>query len=116
MISCLDCEHYSVSSCESPCCDCYEHDLFEPSRNIGGGGGGAKAEQKPSDEMVNHPKHYNMHCIEPINVIEDWKLNFNLGSTVKYIARCDYKENPIQDLEKALWYLNREIERRKAHA
>lgn len=66
--------------------------------------------------MVDHPAHYNQHSIEPIDVIEDWGLNFNLGSTVKYIARCDYKDAPIQDLEKAAWYLQREIERRKTNA
>ena len=64
--------------------------------------------------MVDHPKHYNMHSIEPIDVIEDWGLNFNLGSVVKYIARSDYKGAPIEDLEKAVWYLRREVERRKS--
>lgn len=72
--------------------------------------------QVKTTNMVDHPAHYNQHSIEPIDVIEDWGLNFNLGSTVKYIARCDYKDAPIQDLEKAAWYLQREIERREKDA
>lgn len=64
-------------------------------------------------EQVNHPSHYNSGKIEAIDVIEDWRLNFSLGCVVKYICRADYKGTTIQDLEKAAWYLNREINRRK---
>ncbi len=63
-------------------------------------------------EMVNHPSHYNQGKIEVIDAIEDWKLNFTLGSAVKYIARADYKANPIEDLKKAMWYIEREIQTR----
>ena len=62
---------------------------------------------------INHPKHYNSGKFEVIDVIEDWKLNFHLGNAVKYIARAgkkpgsDFKE----DLEKAIWYLQRELDR-----
>ena len=62
-------------------------------------------------EMVNHPKHYNTGKYEVIDVIEDWNLNFALGNAVKYIARCNYKENKLQDLKKALWYLQHEIDK-----
>ena len=62
-------------------------------------------------EMINHPSHYNQGKFEAIDVIEDWKLNFNLGNTVKYISRAGHKDNIIQDLKKALWYLDREIKR-----
>ena len=62
-------------------------------------------------EMINHPSHYNQGKYEAIDVIEDWKLNFNLGNTVKYISRAGHKDDIIQDLKKSLWYLNREIER-----
>lgn len=65
------------------------------------------------NEQVDHPKHYNSGKIEAIDVIEDWKLNFSLGCVVKYICRSEYKDSTIQDLEKASWYLTREIERRK---
>ena len=65
------------------------------------------------NEQVDHPKYYNQGSIEAIDVIEDWKLNFSLGCVVKYICRSEYKDSTIQDLEKAYWYLGREIERRK---
>lgn len=64
---------------------------------------------------VNHPAHYNIWKIEVIEAIEDWGLNFALGNAVKYIARADHKGKPIEDLEKALWYIRHEIERRKAN-
>lgn len=56
-----------------------------------------------------HPKHYNHGKYEVIDVIEDWKLGFNLGNVVKYLARADHKGTPTPDLYKALFYLNREI-------
>jgi hypothetical protein len=61
---------------------------------------------------INHPSHYNAGKIEVIDVIEDWRLNFNLGNVVKYVARADHKGNPAEDLKKALWYLRRELKRR----
>lgn len=60
-------------------------------------------------EMVHHPRHYNMGKIEVIDAIEDWGLGFNLGNAVKYIARAPHKEQPTADLEKAAWYLLREL-------
>ncbi len=60
-------------------------------------------------EKVIHPQHYNTGEIEVIDVIEDWKLNFNLGNAIKYIGRADHKGNRAEDLEKAAWYLEREI-------
>ncbi|MBQ2349659.1 MAG: DUF3310 domain-containing protein [Cytophagales bacterium] len=66
-----------------------------------------------NNENVNHPSHYNQGKYEVIEVIEDWKLGFNLGNVVKYIARSDYKGKPIEDLEKAKFYLEREIKNRK---
>jgi len=62
---------------------------------------------------VDHPDHYNVGKIEVIDAIEDWCLNFSLGNAVKYIARADHKGKAIEDLEKAAWCLNREIERRR---
>ena len=67
--------------------------------------------EEDKKEMVNHPKHYNMGKYEAIDVIEDWNLGFNLGNTVKYISRAGHKDNILQDLKKALWYLDREIQR-----
>ena len=67
---------------------------------------------KPSGEAVDHPSHYNSGSIEVIDAIEDWGLGFNLGNAVKYIARADHKGNPVEDLRKAAWYIQRELENR----
>ena len=61
---------------------------------------------------VSHPSHYNQG-IEPIEVIESWDLNFSLGNAIKYILRSPYKGKQIEDLEKARWYIDREINRLK---
>lgn len=68
-------------------------------------------------EVINHPQHYGGkdNPYEAIKVIESWNLGFCLGNTIKYISRCGKKDDEIQDLEKALWYLQREIDTRKAH-
>lgn len=62
---------------------------------------------------IDHPQHYNTGSIEPIDVIEDWNLDFCLGNTVKYIARAGHKDPDklLEDLKKAEWYLHRYIER-----
>ena len=66
--------------------------------------------QKNKDkEVVIHPSHYNVGKIEVIDAIEDWKLGFNDGNAVKYIARHRMKNSPQADLEKALWYVAREL-------
>lgn len=62
-------------------------------------------------DMVNHPQHYNKGKYEVIDVIEGWGLGFSLGNAIKYIARCEHKGNKKQDLEKAIFYLKRELER-----
>jgi hypothetical protein len=61
-------------------------------------------------DNVNHPKHYTFGKIEVITVIDDWNLSFCAGNAVKYIARAKHKGNKLEDLKKALWYLNHEIE------
>lgn len=67
-----------------------------------------------SDDPVNHPKHYTSHPsgVECIQVTEH--MNFNIGNAIKYLWRADDKGAPVQDLEKAAWYIQREIQRRKA--
>ena len=69
----------------------------------------------PNMEAVNHPQHYGGrdNPYEAIKVIEAWNLGFCLGNTIKYISRCGKKDDEIQELEKALWYLQREIDKRK---
>ena len=68
-------------------------------------------------EQVNHPQHYGgeNNPYEAIKVIEAWDLDFHLGNTVKYISRAGKKDTDkeLQDLNKALWYLQRRIENLK---
>ena len=61
-------------------------------------------------DMVNHPQHYQ-HGIEPIEFIESHNLNFNLGNVIKYVSRAPFKGTELEDLQKAKWYLEREINR-----
>jgi len=66
------------------------------------------------NDVVAHPPQYaEGREFEPIDVINDWKLNFNLGNVLKYIARCDKKGTPVIDLKKARFYLDDEIKRRE---
>jgi hypothetical protein len=67
--------------------------------------------EKP--DIVNHPPHYKSGGIETIDFIEAKDLNYRLGNVVKYVSRAGKKGDPIQDLEKAAWYLQREITARK---
>mgnify|MGYP003653341196 FL=1 len=64
-------------------------------------------------EQVNHPEHYGGkdNTYEAINVIESYDMNFNIGNVIKYTLRAGKKSDGIEDLQKAVWYLNREIER-----
>lgn len=64
-------------------------------------------------EAVHHPPHYNVGKYEVIDVIEDWKMGFNLGNVIKYVARADHKGEPTVDLYKAYFYLGREIANRE---
>ena len=70
--------------------------------------------KKPAPEKVDHPAHYNAGRIEVIDAIEDWDLSFNDGNAIKYIARHKYKGDSIQDIEKAIWYLQRHLDNLKA--
>lgn len=72
-------------------------------------------------DPVNHPAHYTSgpacpgcgRTIECIDITEH--MPFTLGNAIKYLWRADLKGAPIQDLEKAAWYIRREIERRKKY-
>jgi hypothetical protein len=66
-------------------------------------------------ETVNHPPHYNAHPsgVECITVVEHY--GFNVGNAIKYLWRTGQKSpDPLEDLRKAAWYVNREIERLSA--
>lgn len=74
-----------------------------------------------SDDSVNHPNHYNDGKIEVIDFIEDKNLGFHLGNAIKYISRAgkkheqgmSNKQKEINDLRKAMWYINRKIDQLK---
>jgi hypothetical protein len=63
-------------------------------------------------DSVNHPPHYNSHPsgVECIQVVEH--MGFNLGNAIKYIWRADLKGNGLEDLQKAKWYIERELQKR----
>lgn len=69
--------------------------------------------QLKNKKMIDHPDHYNKGGIEVIDFIEDWEFNFSRGSAIKYIARAGAKDpkKEIEDLKKAIWYIERETER-----
>jgi len=76
----------------------------------------AKASEKTDanlpNDIVNRPRHYNMGKIEVIEFLEDQGLDFHLANAVKYICRAGHKDRDsmVQDLDKAIWYLNRRRE------
>lgn len=72
---------------------------------------GVIVDKTPKTDSVNHPKHYTDGKIEVIEYIEDKKLGFCLGNAVKYISRAGKKDpdKEVEDLKKAIWYLERRI-------
>lgn len=72
---------------------------------------------KKNADKINHPSHYGGDtAYEAIKVIEAWALGFCLGNCVKYLCRAGKKGNRLEDLKKALWYLQREIENEEKHS
>jgi len=67
---------------------------------------------EPDNDPVNHPQHYTAHPsgVECIQVVEH--MGFCIGNAIKYLWRADLKGDAIEDLRKAAWYVQREIERR----
>lgn len=112
---CSNCDWYKGCECTNPDSHCYKMALgghcscgqFFPRLTI-------KLEDMKTlevKETVNHPNHYNVGGIEVIDFIESWNLGFSLGNAIKYIARAPYKNNELEDLKKAKWYISREIEK-----
>ena len=66
------------------------------------------------NDIINRPPHYTASPsgVECIDVVEH--MNFCLGNAVKYLWRTDLKDDPIENLRKAIWYIEREIQRRTA--
>lgn len=125
---CSTCFYSNVDGKLSPCNSCEGYDRWVP-RNMY-----IKEASKPLSEAikewvdckdeeygyedwnpVDKPKHYTEHPsgIECIQVTEH--MGFNLGNAIKYIWRCDLKLDAIEDLKKAKWYIDREIDRRAKH-
>jgi hypothetical protein len=61
------------------------------------------------EDKVNHPSHYKVGGIETIDFIEAKQLDYHLGNVVKYISRADHKDEKLENLKKAQWYLNRAV-------
>lgn len=88
--------------------------LAEREQNAYLAGGSAAQPVGALDEtsIVDHPSHYTQFPVEVIEITE--RLNFCLGNVVKYVCRADFKGRPLEDLKKAAWYLQREIDQRSA--
>lgn len=73
-------------------------------------------DDRAAGDAVNHPPHYNRHPagVECIDIVEH--MPFNIGNAVKYLWRCGLKNDEIEELEKAQWYIKREIELRRSRA
>lgn len=134
---CKDCHYGWQTESDEPCCNCKNNiepsslkylkakDYFkskekeyssnctisckECNKDFANEDYGFKEISKDEVDMVNHPQHYSAHGIEPIDYIESHNLNFNLGNVIKYVSRAPYKGTELQDLKKAKWYLEREI-------
>ena len=93
--SCCNCSYWLLSEDDFPCCKFKDLDKWEPDKG----------------DPVNHPSHYTKGKIEVADFIADQKLNFDRGNAVKYVCRAGSKDTDkeIQDLEKAIWYINHEI-------
>ena len=66
--------------------------------------------ENPIFDPVNRPSHYcDGRMYEPIDVINDWDLGFDLGNAVKYISRAGRKNDAVEDLKKAVFYINHKI-------
>ena len=72
-----------------------------------------KVKEPVENDNINHPSHYTDGNIEVMDFIEDKQLNFARGNVIKYVSRAGkkYPNKELEDLKKAMWYLNREIER-----
>ncbi len=89
------------------CYHCHHHSYYDDHVAIAAGARIAKG----GVEAVDHPAHYGGEedPYEAIKVIEAWSLGFHLGNVLRYINRHKRKEKPLEDLQKARWYLDREI-------
>lgn len=111
---CENCSHVEKSEFEEPCVRCKgtalpDSEEFKNRPNLWTDG--VRFPTHKTDDPVNHPSHYTKGKIEVADFIADQKLNFDRGNAVKYVCRAGSKDpsKEIQDLEKAIWYINHEI-------
>lgn len=71
-----------------------------------------KADPVNTTDNIN-PSHYKRLTPEPIEVVEQWGLDYHLGSALKYLSRAGHKKDEIQDLEKCIWFIQRKIQKLK---
>jgi hypothetical protein len=102
-----DTEHCEENVCQGCHNSCYNPIVCSYAAYQAAGG--------PAPSTVTHPPHYGGEAdpFEAIKVIEAWGLGFALGNALKYIRRADAKGTRVDNLEKARWYLDREIQRYK---
>ena len=100
--TCENCEFEWGRVGSTVCADCFGGSNWQPKKRY---------REKPAvNEAVAHPAHYAYSKYEPVHVIREWGLNFNLGNVVKYVARAGRKDDILQDLKKARQYIDFEIE------
>ena len=113
--NCNNCLYILVAEDEEPCCRCKRTAIDgSPAYNTRPDLWTAEecdSKAEMVSDFVNHPSHYNKGKIEVADFIADQKLNFDRGNAVKYVCRAGSKDpdKEIQDLEKAIWYINHEI-------
>jgi hypothetical protein len=74
----------------------------------------ARGKGEKVSDPVNNPSHYKSGGIEVIDVIEAFELGFRLANVIKYVLRAGRKGDALEDLQKAAWYLNRQIDKMKS--
>ena len=123
VFSCENCVHESKCEHEEPCVRCkgtvapiseeykIRPDLWTDGVHMCENRCTPDPTANPTNDPVNHPSHYTKGKIEVADFIADQKLNFDRGNAVKYVCRAGSKDpdKEIQDLEKAIWYINHEI-------
>ena len=104
---CKDCIYDGVDVDTAPCGGCYNYSLFKLKKDLVG---------KVKEDLVNHPSHYETGKFECIDVMTEAiglekVKGFCVCNAFKYIYRCTKKhETPVEDVKKAVWYLNKFLE------
>ena len=107
---CPNCVAARITSCVDSY-DKTEIDKNDPSKVTSTEIDQMTSEEIKNNDPVNHPKHYTSHPSGVECIVVTRHMNFNKGNAMKYLWRADEKGNEIEDLKKAIWYLNNEIER-----